>query len=95
MFLKDFFILTYFMQPPFNQLAAVPPFVNELSASLTKVQQQIAENKFGKEARNKIEYVGTLKGQVTEFLNTSQWDQALGKLEECRTNIAELNKVRE
>lgn len=83
------------MQPPFNQLAAVPPFVNELSASLTKVQQQIAENKFGKEARNKIEYVGTLKGQVTEFLNTSQWDQALGKLEECRTNIAELNKVRE
>lgn len=71
----------------------VVTFVAEISPNLTKVQQQVAENRFGKEARGKIEHVGTLKGCTVEFVNNAQYDQAVGKLEEARTYLSELDKV--
>lgn len=74
-------------------MPAATAFVAELSPNLVKVQQQIAETRFGKEARGKVEFVGTLKGNVTEFINNAQYDQAIGKLEEARTFISELDQV--
>lgn len=87
-------IISELSQEPFNKLPSVTAFIAEFTPTLTKVQAQVAENKFGKEARNKVEYVGTLRGSAAEFMNNASWDLALGKLEEARSSIHELNQVR-
>lgn len=63
------------------------------NGELDKIEQKIVEQKFGKEAKNKMEYASTLRSSASEFSQKEQWDQALGKLEEANTVVAELKEV--
>lgn len=60
---------------------------------LDKIEQQITENRFGKEARNKQEYLGTLKSVALDFLQKDQFDSALHQVETAKQLISELTQV--
>jgi hypothetical protein len=60
---------------------------------LAKIEQEVAEKTVGKEARNKQQYLGTLKGVALDNLQKEQFDAAMDKVEEAKQIIAELNQV--
>jgi hypothetical protein len=49
--------------------------------------------KHGKDARNKVEWIGTLKNNAQSFVERGDFDSAVAKIEEARAKIAELNVV--
>lgn len=71
----------------------VVKFTQEIAPSLDKFVVQVNEQKFGKEAKNKLEYLSTLKNVANDFMSKEQWDQALDNLEKARTLLAELSEV--
>lgn len=73
-------------------MAVVVKFTQEVSPALEKLVVQVNEQKFGKEAKNKIDYLGTLKNVANDFMSKEQWDQALDNLEKARTLLAELSE---
>jgi hypothetical protein len=64
-----------------------------MSNSFDSTTQRIIEAKFSKEAKNKQEYVGTLREIANQCISHDQWDQALDKLEAARAVIFELQQV--
>jgi hypothetical protein len=74
-------------------LTAVNRFTEEMAYTLDKFMLQVNEQKFGKEAKNKVEYLGTLKNVANDFMSKEQWDQALDNLEKARSLLAELSEV--
>jgi hypothetical protein len=68
-------------------------FVAKEIPEFEKIEQRVVEQKFGKEAKNKMEYVGTLKGVAFECSQKEQYDQAITKIEEANTALAELQEV--
>jgi hypothetical protein len=68
--------------------------VSGATEKATKLEQQVNENKFNKEAKNKMDYVTTLKSSASSFLFRDLWDQANSKLEEAKGVLNELSQVR-
>lgn len=81
------------LQEPFNKLPASTRAVSKYQALLDKIEQQVTENKFGKEARNKQEYLGTLRSVAQDFLQKDQFDSALHQVEAAKQVISELTQV--
>lgn len=90
-----FFSVSYifYFQEPFNKLPVVVNFVASATERTTKLEQQVNESKFNKEAKNKMDYVATLKSSASSFLFRELWDQANTKLEEARAVLNELSQV--
>lgn len=80
-------------QDPYTKLPICVTFVTKENAELDKIEQKIVEQKFGKEAKNKMEYASTLRGVASDFSQKEQWDQAIGKIEEANNVVAELREV--
>lgn len=66
-----------------------------MTQAFDNTTQRVIEAKFSKEARNKQEYVGTLRDIASQNIANSQWDQALDKIEAARAVIFELQQVKE
>lgn len=71
----------------------VTAFVAENVKVIEKGELQIVENKYNKEAKNRVQYFGTLKQIANEHVQKEQWDQALDKLEAARQVVSDLNEV--
>lgn len=78
---------------PLNQMADVIKFLAEVPAALDLLVEKVSSGRFGKEARNKMDYLKTLKGAAADHIKYSQWDQGVSKLEDCRTRAAELEEA--
>lgn len=76
---------------PYDTLPEVVEFLKDYPATLDKLSKEIVSAKYGKEARNKMEWLGTLRSIATQNVKVDQWDQALGKIEEARTKLLELD----
>jgi hypothetical protein len=70
-------------------------FAGGATERTTKLQEQINELKFNKEAKNKMDFVATLKSSASSFLFRELWDQANTKLEEAKGVLNELSQVRD
>lgn len=81
------------LQEPYTQLASVGPFVENTTRELNSLYNNTIEKKFSKEAKDKMEYVGTLTSTAGQFADKDQFDQAIGKIEEARDAINVLRQV--
>jgi hypothetical protein len=64
-----------------------------MTLAFDSTTQRIIEAKFSKEAKNKQEYVATLRDVANQSIAKEQWDQALDKIEGARAVIFELQQV--
>lgn len=71
----------------------MPKFVQEVATGFDNTTQRIIEAKFSKEARNKQEYIGTLRDVANQNIQHEQWDQALENIESARAALFELQQV--
>jgi hypothetical protein len=71
----------------------VPGFVTENIKLIEQGEQQIIENKYTKEAKNRLSFFATLKNVANDCVQKEQWDQALDKLEIARQVVSDLNEV--
>lgn len=71
----------------------VVKFVANNTASVAKLEQQIVETKFNKEAKNKMDYAASLKSTASSYLFREMWDQANTKIEEAKGILTELSQV--
>jgi hypothetical protein len=46
---------------------------------------EVFNQKYGKDAKNKMEWIGTVKGQAETFLKSTQWERAIDNVEQART----------
>lgn len=76
---------------PLNQLPDVIKFMSEVPPALDQLEANISSGRHGKEARDKMDYVKTLKGNAERQLGHSQWDQALSSVESTRKELEKLN----
>jgi hypothetical protein len=86
-------IINLHQQEPFNKLSVCTTFVETESPEISKIQKQIFEKKFSKEVQGKIEWVRTLLNVANQCHEKSEWDQALGKIEEGRDVLSYLKEV--
>lgn len=68
-------------------------FTSSATERTAKLEQQINESKFNKEAKNKMDYAATLKSSASSFLFREAWDQANTKVEEAKGILNELSQV--
>jgi hypothetical protein len=68
-------------------------FLTQQAAKAKQFVDDAFNQKHGKEARNKVEWIGTLKNNAQSFVERGDFDSAVAKIEEARTKIAELNVV--
>jgi hypothetical protein len=76
---------------PLNNKDKVMVFLQDTLLSLDKLVQEVYMGKYSKDAKNKIEYLGTLHTTATQNLKVEQWDQATDKIEDARKRISELD----
>jgi hypothetical protein len=66
-------------------------FLKEYPSAIAKLEDDIVVGKYSKEARNKMEWLNTLKNTAAQCVKVDQWDQAIDKIEEAKTKLEELN----
>lgn len=82
-----------YVQEPFWSYPVVQTLVAETNPKLEALVQDIVEKRFGKEVKNKMDWVNTLKGVASQFAENGQWEQALEKIEAALQIIFELTQV--
>lgn len=80
-------------QEPYTRINGVVAFVQEKTKVIEQGELQIIENKYNKEAKNRVQYFGTLKQVANDNVQKEQWDQALDKVEAARQVVSDLNEV--
>lgn len=67
----------------------------DIAAALEKLEQEMSEKQFAKQAKDKMEWATTLKSVASDFVDKHQWDNAYEKIEEGRKVLDELSQVGE
>jgi hypothetical protein len=71
----------------------VKALVAETNPKIEALETDLVAQQFGKEAKNKMEWLTTLKNVATQCMEKDVWDQALDKLEAALQVIYEITQV--
>lgn len=80
-------------EPDFWASPVVKTFVAETGPKVDALETDIIEKQFGKEVKNKMDWVNTLKGVAIQCAGLDQSEQALEKVEAALQVIFELSQV--